>query len=267
MKLTNNQIQFYCQYGYLAVDNLLDKTEIQKVKNGLAKFEELKHLPNIICEDDGTIRSIFAPDKYDDIFDKIYRDERFVEPAIQLVEDEIYLYQYKLNFKKPFSRQLWEWHQDFAYWKLDDGVPKPDMISIMIYLDDARSYQGPLTIVPGSHNFDIVEFKKKEILYNGNASLMNSLGADLKYTVNERIIEELADRFGIEVLEQKAGTAVFFHPNLFHASNSNISPYSRDTAILTYNSINNLPKDRGRRPEYLCSTDYTPIRSCKMQLT
>lgn len=261
MKLNQYQIQSYLKNGYLVVNGMLSEKEVGEVKDGLKKFENLKKLPNVICEKNGIIRSVFAPNKHDNLYEKLVRDERFVLPGMQLIEDEIYLYQYKLNVKRPFSGQTWEWHQDFAYWQLDDGVEKPDLVSIMIYLDDTKSYQGPLMVVPGSHQFDVVDFQVKDALTKRSNDLNSSLGADLKYTVNERIITKLAARFGIDVIEQKAGSAIFFHPNLFHASNGNISPYNRDTIILTYNSVNNLPLHKGNRPDYICGTDYTPLQT------
>ncbi len=260
MKLTEYQVQNYFKKGYLILEGLLSEREIKVMKSSFEKFEKLKKLPNIICEKDGTIRSVFKPNLHDKIFDDIFRDDRFVIPSMQLIKDDIYLYQYKLNCKRPFSGQMWEWHQDFAYWQLDDGVQNTDMVSIMTYLDDTKSYQGPLMVIPGSHKFDIVDFQKKEALLNKEQPLINALGADLKYTVNEKYIKDLANRFGIDVLEGRAGTTILFHPNLFHASNGNISPFNRDTVILTYNSVNNLPLRKGNRPDFVCSTDYRPLR-------
>ena len=261
MVLTNAQIEFYRKEGYLVIENLLDERDISLVRKRLAQFNQYQDLPSVICDDNNEIRSVFAPHLNDTVFDAFYRSARFVVPSQQLVGDDIYLYQYKLNLKKAFAGISWEWHQDFAYWQLDDGVVKPDMISLMIYLNDTRSYQGPLLVIPRSHRFDVVAFQKKKMLDEAvpkEMDLIHSLGANLKYTVNEKMLTSLADQFGIKVLEHKAGTGIFFHPNLFHASNANISPYNRDTAILTYNSIHNLPENTNR-PSYVVCQNTQPI--------
>lgn len=258
MKLTEKQIEAFDRDGVLVIEELFNKEEVTEMKSGILSFENDKLLDNVICEENGDVRSVFAPDKTNATFHRTSRDARLIAPANDLLREDIYLYQYKLNLKRAFSGKAWEWHQDFAYWQLDDGVPNPDMLSVMLYLDDTRSYQGPLVVIPGSHKYGVVEFNSK-IHLDGTDNLMNSLGADLKYTVHERNIRDLADQCGIQVIEGKAGTAIFFHSNLFHSSWGNLSPYSRDTAILTYNSVNNLPKFKDKRPDYLCARDYTPI--------
>lgn len=260
MKLAQHQIESYERDGYLIFENLLTNDEVRALKERISEFSHYKHMPNVICEEDGSIRSVFTPNRHDDLFDSLYRSDRFVRPSEALINDKAYLYQYKLNLKKAFVGKSWEWHQDFPYWNIDDGVKKPDMISLMLYLDDTRSYQGPLMIIPGSHKFDVVAFKEKKHLA-GQDDLINALSADLKYTVNERMIKELADERGIKVLSFKAGTAIFFHPNLFHASSGNLSPYDRDTVIITYNSVNNLPtlSPEKQRPDFICAQDYSNI--------
>lgn len=262
MVLTNSQIEFYHREGYLIIENLLQEEDIALLRRHIDHFAEYTHLPSVICDDNNEIRSIFAPHQVDSVFSDFYQWARFVVPSQQLIDDQVYLYQYKLNLKKAFAGISWEWHQDFAYWQLDDGVERPDMTSLMIYLNDTRAYQGPLLIIPRSHLFDVVEFKKKKLLQINPAGrkvdLIHSIGSDLKYTVNEQVLKSLADQNGIKVLEYKAGTGIFFHPNLFHASNGNISPYNRDTAILTYNSIHNLPKNT-ERPPYIVNQDYQAI--------
>jgi ectoine hydroxylase len=184
-----------------------------------------------------------------------------VTPAQQLLGSPVYLYQYKLNNKKAYGGDWWEWHQDFAFWHRDDGVPLPRMVSAMILFQDTRSVQGPLLFVPGSHREGIAAFEDKRHLHDKEPDLMNSLNADLKYTINKTLLRKLAQDAGIASGEGPVGTCIFFHPNLFHASNSNVSPFDRYTAILTYNDVANLPEDRvNNRPEYICSRNFDPIR-------
>ena len=67
--------------------------------------------------------------------------------------------------------------------------------------------------------------------------------------------------------EQLIGTCVFFYPNLFHASNANLSPFDRDTAIVTYNDINNSSDERdNKRSDYICSRKFDAIKIEKQEL-
>lgn len=269
MLLKKEQIDNYHKNGYLVINNLFSKSEIDVLNEETSKFNDLKELPNIILEKNGEVRSVFAPHKLSKKYTELYKQDRLVGPAKQLLGSEIYLYQFKLNNKRAFVGDWWEWHQDFPYWHIDDGVSLPQMISAMILLQDTTTIQGPLTFIPKSHKIGIVDFEPKEHLdaiLNSDIKLdlKHSLTADLKYTIKKNIITELLTKYGFFEASGPVGSCIFFHPNLFHASNSNISPYERNTAIITYNDVNNLPLDREtNRPDYICSRDFEPIRITK----
>ncbi len=260
--LNETQIKSYHENGFLILENAFDKEEIVSLSNRIPKFKD-DSSPNIIREENGDIRSIFAPELQDELYGNLYKDERILIPTQQLIKDDVYLYQYKLNLKKAFSGKFWEWHQDFPYWHHGDGVARPDMISVMLLLDDVKSYQGPLLFIPKSHQHGIVDFNKKEHLLNQKENLLNSLNSDLKYTVRNDFILEEAKKNGIVSSEGKGGSIIFFHPNVFHGSNMNISPYNRNTAIITYNSIHNTPVKLSAtpRPDYICYTNYEAIKT------
>ena len=268
MTLKEEQINHYHENGYLIINDLFSKSEIETLNAEVLKLNKLKDLPNVVLEKNGDVRSIFAPHKFSEKYHDLYRQTRLVEPVKQLLKSDIYLYQFKLNNKKSFVGDWWEWHQDFPYWHLDDGVNSPHMISAMILLQDTTTIQGPLTFIPKSHKNGIVDFEPKDHLATKSDSpgldLKHSLTADLKYTIKKKMIGELVNQYGFYEAVGSAGSCVFFHPNLFHASNSNISPYERNMAIITYNDINNLPMDKEtNRPDYLCSRDFEPLEIMK----
>ena len=270
MKLKEEQMQSYFENGYLIIEKLFSQKETQKLQQNIKEFENLSGFPNIIYEDNGNIRSIFAPHKSNKLFDRLCKDVRLVEPSQQLIGDKIYLYQYKLNIKKAFSGDYWEWHQDFPFWHLDDKISRPLMTSVMILLQNTRSYQGSLMVIPTSHKIGLAKFQLKENLISKlnkdksrDGSLQHSLNNDLKYAIAYDLVKTMADENEIINITGPEGTCIFFHPNLFHASNSNISPYDRETAIITYNSVNNLAEDStNKRPDYICSIDTTEIVLC-----
>ncbi|MFS4467933.1 phytanoyl-CoA dioxygenase family protein [Maribacter sp. 2210JD10-5] len=250
--LIEKQIANYHQNGFLILENLLEGWEIEKLKSGLDSFKSFKEEPNVITEENGSIRSIFAPERQVAVFKDLINDARLLKSSEQLIGDDLYLYQYKLNLKEAFVGKYWEWHQDFPYWHFDDGIDKPDMISVMLLLDDVSSYQGPLLLIPNSQKNGIAQFHPKEHLKNGKDSLLSSLTSDLKYTVHNNLVAEQAKANGIVPFEGKAGSVLFFHPNVYHASNMNVSPFERSTAILTYNSMSNAPAKKSNRPDYIC---------------
>jgi ectoine hydroxylase len=269
MILKEEQVNYYNENGYLIINNLFSKSEIDVLNEEASNFNNLKDLPNIILEKNGDVRSVFAPHKISRKYDDLYKQDRLVNPSKQLLGSDIYLYQFKLNNKKAFVGDWWEWHQDFPYWHLDDGVKLPQLISAMVLLQDTTTIQGPLTFIPKSHKNGIVDFEPKDHLTaisysNFSIDLNHSLTSDLKYTIKKNMIKELINNYGFFEASGSAGTCIFFHPNLFHASNSNISPYERNTAIMTYNNVNNLPMDReNNRPDYICSRNFESIQPLK----
>ncbi|AOX00678.1 hypothetical protein BJP34_15585 [Moorena producens PAL-8-15-08-1] len=73
------------------------------------------------------------------------------------------------------------------------------------------------------------------------------------------------EKYGIEAPKGKPGTVLFFRPNCVHGSANNISPFSRKIAIITYNSIDNIPDNipiavDNPRPDFLVGRDYRAIK-------
>ena len=121
------------------------------------------------------------------------------------------------------------------------------MLSVMVLLQDTDHAQGPLMFIPKSQKDGIADFQYKEHFTGMEVDLVSSLNSDLKYTVKNERIREMVDQDGIISGIGQGGTCIFFHPNIYHGSNANISPYDSNTAIITYNSTSNLPADRKKK--------------------
>jgi len=269
MKLTEDQIKFYNENGYLIVDKYLEAEEVDTLYSELPNTVD-RNSPRIILEDNGSVRSIFAPHSINHVYEKFSRLERLVVPATQLIGSEIYVHQYKINTKKGLKGDWWEWHQDFPYWNIDDGIKTPDLVSVMIYLQDTDATNGALLLIPKSQQKGIVKFADKnldslseKIKYNDHhkdTDYLSSLNSNIKFTVDHDLIKQMASQHGIVTASGKKGTVLFFHGNIFHASNINLTPFDRDAIIITYNSVNNTPTNtKNPRPEFLVGRNYDPI--------
>jgi ectoine hydroxylase len=271
MKLTEDQVAFYNENGYLKLENYFSEEELECLVAEYPKTVE-KDSPRVILEDNGEVRSVFAPHMVNACFDRLSRLDRFVRPSEQLVGHKLYLHQYKVNTKKGFKGDWWEWHQDFPYWHLDDGIQKPDMISVLMYLQDADAANGALLLIPKSHKNGIVKFAdkdpetfKEKLKFNEHIEdkqYLSSLNSNIKFTVEHELVRKMAVENGIITAGGKRGTVLFFHGNIFHASNVNLTPFDRDAIIITYNSVNNKPENKqAPRPEYLAGRNYAPIEA------
>jgi ectoine hydroxylase len=140
----------------------------------------------------------------------------------------------------------------------------------MIYLEDTDSSNGALMLIPKSHKLGIVKFADKDpvLLAVGHrhnedqetAAYISSLNANIKFTVDHGLVKEMSVRNGIVTASGKKGSVLFFHGNIFHASNSNLTPFDRNAVLITYNSIDNLPcNTQNPRPDFLAGRNYDPI--------
>lgn len=255
--ITQQQINDYHEHGYLLVENYFTTEEVELMNSELTKLLQ-DNGPRKVIESNGEIRSYYGAHQMSEVYSDVCRVKKLVEPVKQILESDIYIHQTKINFKKALKGNWWEWHQDFPYWNIEDGMPEPRVTSVMIYLDDVTEFNGPLMVIPGSQKLGIVSFEDKE----DSAEEVSSTGANLKYTIGRSALKKGFEDNNVISTLGKAGTVLFFHGNIFHASNCNMSPFDRRTYIITYNSVENvLKKVAKERPEFLCEKDFTPLQS------
>lgn len=78
---------------------------------------------------------------------------------------------------------------------------------------------------------------------------------------DELSLRMLTDQGGLQAVEAKAGSVVFFDCNTLHASAGNLSPWPRANVFVVYNSVENQlrPPKYGLapRPEYVAAREHT----------
>jgi len=265
--LNQNQLNFYEENGYLKLSGMFSDEEVNVLSEALNELESTVDSRTIVKEKNGDTRSIFAPHAANKYYDRVTKLTRLVKSVEQLLNDDVYLYQHKINIKRAFTGDWWEWHQDFAFWHHEDDVPHPNMVSVMIFLSDMDYESGPLMVIPQSHKDEITGFEDKQI----NDELANTVSgelkdfassftADLKYTVDRSILKSKVNNHRIQTITGKKGDVLFFHCNIIHASNINMSPDDRVALILSYNSSKNFVR-ASKRPEYISNPDNSAISS------
>lgn len=267
MKLSKEQINFYNKNGYLQINDFFSKKEVDLLNAEIPRTIEIDS-PRVIFEKKGHVRSIFAPHFVNSVFERLGKLQRLVIIAETILKSKVYIHQYKINCKKGLESESWEWHQDFPYWHLDDAIEKPDMVNFMVYLQDTDSLNGALLLIPGSHLGGIAKFAEKDEVQlpqadleaNSNNKYHSSLSSNIKFTVEPAQISKLSESNSIVTASGKSGTLLLFHPNLYHASNNNMSPVDRNMILITYNSIHNSPcNNDSPRPAFLASREFSAI--------
>lgn len=247
--------------GYLTIDQLITSEELTLFTDELQRLSrdpEVKADERTVVEaESDEVRSIFDIHRTNEIFRKIANDPRLVDRARQILGTDVYIHQSRINYKPGFVGKEFSWHSDFETWHAEDGMPTPRAVSLSLSLTDNHSFNGPLMIMPGSH--------KRYISCVGGTPEDNyrkSLIMQGAGTPDRQTLSDFADEYGIDVLEGAAGGAIMFDSNCMHASNGNVTPFSRSNIFIVYNSVENAcvepfaaPKPR---PEFVGSTDFTP---------
>jgi ectoine hydroxylase len=270
MSLSPEQLATYEAQGYLLLPRLFADPAVDAMVEELSEIVAVDAPTRVVEKDGVTVRSVYGTHTQSEAFRRLAHDPVLVRAARAMLGGDVYVYQFKVNVKEAGAGDVWEWHQDFAYWKLEDGLPRPDAMTIAVFLDEMTAYNGPLMVIPGSHRHGLLEAvqpaipatKDRRLPYGGEPDWIENLVADIKYALPKPKLRELADAGGITVAQGARGSALVFHPNIVHGSAQNISPYSRRLALVTYCRTDNVPPPPGsRRPEFLCSTDRRPIKA------
>ncbi|WP_152345756.1 ectoine hydroxylase [Brevibacterium sp. CFH 10365] len=255
------ELKHFEDTGYLTIDQLITPEELKLFTDELQRLSrdpEVKADERTVVEaESDEVRSIFDIHRTNEIFRKIANDPRLVDRARQILGTDVYIHQSRINYKPGFVGKEFSWHSDFETWHAEDGMPAPRAVSLSLSLTDNYSFNGPLMIMPGSH--------KRYISCVGGTPEDNyrkSLIMQGAGTPDRQTLSDFADEYGIDVLEGAAGGAIMFDSNCMHASNGNVTPFSRSNIFIVYNSVENTcvepfaaPKPR---PEFVGSTDVTP---------
>ncbi len=160
----------------------------------------------------------------DDIYGLYSRSARMVEAAEMILDGTVGHYHSKLMQKEPKKGGAWEWHQDYGYW-YNNGFLYPEMVSIMLALTEATQENGCMQVLKETHRMDRVEH--------------NTTGEQVGAHMEK--VEEAMKHHELVYVELQPGDALFFHCNLLHRSNANLSDHSRWSLISVYNRVTNKP--------------------------
>lgn len=264
MLLADEQLITYDERGFLLIPNYFSQREVRLMKAEVPALFARQAASRILEDNGRAVRSVYGSHIGNEIFSCLTRHPRIVDPIIQILRSRIYVYQFKINKKSAFDGDLWDWHQDYIFWRNEDGLPSPRIINVALFLDDVTEFNGPMFLIPCSHKDGVIDSVAvggdSKAAMDDKPDWVNNLTAKLKYSLDKRAVEKLAKKYGIESLKATAGSLLVFDANMVHASPNNISPFERTIVFITFNSIENLPVGQGSgRPDFLVSRDYASI--------
>lgn len=254
--LTDDQVKFYEENGYLFIENYFTNEEIARYKKEMTRlWENGQHVEaDEIIREPGSheVRSIFAVHRDNAVFASLSQHEKLRRAVEYLLGGDVYVHQSRINFKPGFTGKEFYWHSDFETWHVEDGMPLMRALSCSIALEDNYHYNGPLMVVPGSHK-QFVSCVGRTPDEHFKLSLRKQ-----EYGVPDQgSLTRMVEERGIETPVGKAGSIVIFDCNIMHGSNSNISPKPRSNVFMVFNSVENKLVDPYSglkpRPAYLAT--------------
>lgn len=267
--LTPEQLGFYERNGYLVVPDVFSAAEVEIFKTDyrrLAVSDKLQNAVELVLEPDGARpRSIFGLHRFSELFNCLSQDRRIVDKVMQILASEVYIHHARINIKRALNGKSFPWHSDFETWHAEDGLPRCRVLSAWIMLTENNEFNGPLYLIPGSHNYFVScagatpenhhQFSLRKQEYG-----VPSIG----------MLERLAKIGGLASACGTPGTLILHEGNTMHGSPDNISPTDRTNLFFVYNSVLNRPADKpyaaaNFRPEFLGSRDFRAVKALDNQ--
>jgi len=245
-KLSEDQVARFERDGYLFLPETFSAEEVGVLAAEARRLFALDR-EEVWREDNGAPRTAFAAHTYSEPYRRLGAHPRLIGPVMQLLGEEVYMHQFKINAKAAFDGAIWQWHQDYGTWARDDLMPEPRAMNIALFIDEVTAANGPLLFIPGSHSRGVVE-----------------AGHDLEttsyplWTLGRDKVRELADEGGLVAPIGPPGSVLLFHGNLVHASPPNISPWDRVIVYLSLCAVSNHIR-RFKRKAWIAHRDFTPI--------
>ena len=223
-KLTEEQIEYYNEYGHLSGIKLLEDWQVEELNKELAEIVDAQHPAhhlfyefhsNESTDPNATLFHSLGHWRITEGFHDVIFNPAFVMAASQLLGDRSVRFWHDQLFCKPARHGgVVAWHQDYSYWTRTTAMQH---LTCWTGLDDATTENGCLYYVPKSHKWGLLD--KPE------------LAGDM-----EGLMQFLTDGQKAEFkpipIELKKGYATFHHPLMVHGSYANKSNMSRRAFVL-----------------------------------
>ena len=229
-ELTEEQVEHYRCEGYVVLPAFFGSDVLAQLSRRIQQigddalaggdYDKILEVEPETVAGQTVVRRIYNPyDQHDD-FKNLANDRRLVDCIESLIGPDINLQHSKLNMKPPSVGSVVEWHQDLAFFPHTND----DLVTVLIYLDDAIRENGCLSVLPRHHTH-----------YFDHATPDGYFAG--------MITEDLASgRFGEPVaLEAPAGSVICMHCITPHSSLPNRSEHPRRTLIFEYRAADSFP--------------------------
>ena len=222
-RLTNEQLEFYRDYGYLAGVRMLNDEQIEVLQKEVMELVDSKHPGNSLFYEFNSNESA-DPQKIlfhalgawritTGLHDILWHPA-FTMAAYQLLEGEVRFWHDQIFYKPAHHGGVVIWHQDYSYWTRTQPMAH---LSCWIGLDDSTRENGCVHYVPGSHRWNLLP--------------RNEFANDMN-TIWDALTPDQKREFKPVPIELKRGESSFHHPLMVHGSYENRTDRPRRAVVI-----------------------------------
>lgn len=223
--LSQEERLFYFDQGYVAKERAISQDWLGRLNGALAtlvagtstmtKSDQTYDLDSGHSSNNPRLRRIAYLDDLDPVFWEFCKDSPLADLAADLLGPNVRFRECMINFKWAGGGQAVKWHQDLPFYPLTNT----SVAQFLVCLNDVRREQGPLQVIPKSHDGPFYDH------YDQNENWLGYIEDD---KLTEAGLERAVDLTG------PAGTVTVHHCATLHASRANFSEVGRPVLIVTY---------------------------------
>lgn len=223
-RLTDEQVAFYHENGYLPGIRVLDDRQIEALRKELEGYFTPGHdgfeywyeyHTNESKDPNQVLFHALGAWRIGRAFHDLLWHPRLVVPASQLLGGAVRFWHDQLFCKPARHGGVVAWHQDYSYWTRTQPMAH---LTCWIGLDDSTRDNGCVHYVPGSHHWPLLPI-------TGLAGDMNAIRRVLTEDQWEQFTHPVA-------VELRAGEATFHHPLMVHGSFENRTDRPRRATVI-----------------------------------
>jgi ectoine hydroxylase len=230
--LTEQQRAFYFDNGYLLLESIVAADWLEKLRAATDRAIEASRK---VTQSDATwdlddghtaeaprLRRLSSPNDYDPVYWEYASRSQLPDIVADLVGPDVKFHHSKLNFKWARGGDEVKWHQDIQFWPHTNYSP----CTLGTYMYDCGPDQGPVGVIPGSHDGPLYD------QYDDSGEWVGCLSDEDRAKI---------DTDNAVYLEGPAGSVTIHNCRTIHGSRPNTADQGRPLLLNVYSSADAMP--------------------------